>query len=185
MSDDGPVTATLDPERAAALRAAPYSYPWIGATADALPDGYRHLRRSRVLGRRDFENVAEELLTWQVHERAGLGMATSSARARAGEVALLRLGRARLRIDALCRVVYVIEEPDRAGFAYGTLPGHPESGEELFLLERHDHGVTFSITAFSRPVTRLSRLSGPVGRAVQDLITARYLRAAETASPGH
>jgi uncharacterized protein (UPF0548 family) len=30
-----------------------------------------------------------------------------------------------------CRVVYVLDEPERRGFAYGTLPGHPESGEEL------------------------------------------------------
>ena len=36
-----------------------------------------------------------------------------------------------------CRVVYVVDEPDRRGFAYGTLPGHPESGEELFLV-RYD-----------------------------------------------
>jgi uncharacterized protein (UPF0548 family) len=27
------------------------------------------------------------------------------------------------------RVVYVVDEPTRRGFAYGTLPGHPESGE--------------------------------------------------------
>jgi hypothetical protein len=29
-------------------------------------------------------------------------------------------------IDAVCRVVAVIDEPDRFGFAYGTLPDHPE-----------------------------------------------------------
>ena len=30
-------------------------------------------------------------------------------------------------LRAPCRVVYVIDEPDVRGFAYGTLPGHPES----------------------------------------------------------
>lgn len=29
-----------------------------------------------------------------------------------------------------------IDEPDRQGFAYGTLPGHPESGIEQFTLTR-------------------------------------------------
>jgi uncharacterized protein (UPF0548 family) len=32
--------------------------------------------------------------------------------------------------DVPCRVVYVVDEPRRAGFAYGTLPGHPEIGGE-------------------------------------------------------
>ncbi len=71
-----------------------------------------------------------------------------------------------------------MDEPRRRGFAYGTLPGHPESGEEAFIVEQHDDdSVTFTITAFSRPATWLARLGGPLGRAVQDRVTARYLRA--------
>jgi uncharacterized protein (UPF0548 family) len=43
-------------------------------------------------------------------------------------------------------------DPDRYGFAYGTLPAHPEEGEELFLVTRGgDDTVRFEITAFSRP----------------------------------
>ena len=34
-------------------------------------------------------------------------------------------------VRAPCRVVYVVDEPDRRGFAYGTLPGHPEIDGEL------------------------------------------------------
>ncbi|HEV8560641.1 MAG TPA: DUF1990 family protein [Actinophytocola sp.] len=46
------------------------------------------------------------------------------------------------------RVVHVVEEEHRRGFAYGTLPGHPECGEEAFLLERHADGtVTCSRTS--------------------------------------
>ena len=37
--------------------------------------------------------------------------------------------------------------------------------------------MTFTITAFSRPATPLARIAGPFGRAIQDHITARYLRA--------
>jgi phosphatidylserine/phosphatidylglycerophosphate/cardiolipin synthase-like enzyme len=50
----------------------------------------------------------------------------------------------------LCRVVYVIDEPDgpiaRFGFAYGTLPGHAVAGEELFLAtwDRATDEVRFS-----------------------------------------
>ena len=89
----------------------------------------------------------------------------------------LRIGVGPLSIIAPCRVVYVIDESDRCGFGYGTLPGHPESGEESFLLERADNAVTFTVTAFSKPATMLTRLAGPIGRRVQDVMTARYLRA--------
>lgn len=179
MVDDGRVSTPLDPGRVAALRAAPFSYDAIGATATALPPGFRHLRRSRVLARRDVERAAEELLSWEVHRRAGIGVATSAPRVGIGEVVVLRLG-GRIGVDAPCRIVDVVDEPHRVGFAYGTLPGHPESGEELFVLERgRDGTVTFSITAFSRPASWLTYLGGPIARMVQDRITTRYLRAAE------
>jgi uncharacterized protein (UPF0548 family) len=74
--------------------------------------------------------------------------------------------------------VYLIEEPGRTGFAYGTLPGHPESGEQLFLLEQADDGsLTFSITAFSKAATALARAGGPITRWVQDRMASRYLAA--------
>jgi uncharacterized protein (UPF0548 family) len=86
-------------------------------------------------------------------------------------------------MTAPCRVVYVIDEPDRWGFAYGTLPGHHESGEEAFVLHRTDDGRSvLSITAFSRPATALAKLAGPFGRGAQSLITNRYLH---TLDPQH
>jgi uncharacterized protein (UPF0548 family) len=75
-------------------------------------------------------------------------------------------------------VLHVIDECDRAGFAYGTLPGHPESGEELFLLERDaERQLRFTISAYSRPASRLARAGGPVTRWVQDMVMERYLDA--------
>ena len=83
-------------------------------------------------------------------------------------------------VQAPCRVVYTIDEARRCGFAYGTLPGHPECGEEAFIVERGPNGVvTFSIRAFSRPASVLARYADPAGHWVQDLITNRYLRSAE------
>ena len=72
----------------------------------------------------------------------------------------------------------MINEPNRVGFAYGTLPGHPETGEERFTIERNQAGgVSMRIRAFSKPATLLARASGPVGRAAQSIITDRYLEA--------
>ena len=82
-------------------------------------------------------------------------------------------------VRAPCRVVYVVDEPDRRGFAYGTLPGHPESGEELFAV-RHDpadDAVYAEVVAFSRHATWWSRAAGPVTSLIQRIVTARYVEA--------
>jgi uncharacterized protein (UPF0548 family) len=77
---------------------------------------------------------------------------------------------------APCRVIYTITEPQRRGFAYGTLPGHPESGEEAFTISLRDDGlVVFMITAFSRPATIAARAAGPVGLLIQQHFTQSYL----------
>jgi uncharacterized protein (UPF0548 family) len=84
-----------------------------------------------------------------------------------------------LTVGAACRVVYVIEETDRRGFAYGTLAGHPERGESLFEVRlTADGGVRFLVTSFSTPATWWSRAGGPVTRRMQDRVTDRYVRAA-------
>jgi uncharacterized protein (UPF0548 family) len=115
---------------------------------------------------------------WAVQRRAGIRVSASSAVAEPGAVAVLRLGLGPLALRAPVRVVHVVDEPGRRGFAYGTLRGHPESGEELFVLEQAADGeVTLRITAFSRPRSWLARASGPAGRLVQRWITRRYGRA--------
>ncbi|MFO7690642.1 MAG: DUF1990 domain-containing protein [Cryobacterium sp.] len=81
-------------------------------------------------------------------------------------------------VVAPVRVVYVIQEDNRVGFAYGTMAGHPASGEESFVLDRReDDSVWLTIRAFSRPSTWLYRLVWPVMRLQQKRFTQRYLRA--------
>lgn len=97
--------------------------------------------------------------------------------ARAGSRVTLGLGVGPLRFWAPCRVLYTVDEPRRRGFAYGTLDGHPERGEELFCVEHGAQGeVVLSITAFSTPALWWSRLAAPLSRSVQHRITDRYLR---------
>jgi uncharacterized protein (UPF0548 family) len=79
---------------------------------------------------------------------------------------------------APCRVVYVVDEPDRFVFAYGTLPGHPEQGEVAMIVERHEGaGVVFRIVSFSRTVDPVARLGSPVTRLIQRRVTGRYVQA--------
>lgn len=81
-------------------------------------------------------------------------------------------------VKSPARVVYVIDEPLRKGFAYGTLPGHPESGEEAFVVDQSEDGsVWLTITAFSRPSSWYWWAVYPVLRVFQEYYTRRYLRA--------
>ena len=152
------------------------TYPDRGATQGELPAGYHHLeRQARVgVGREVFERGAAALMSWRVHRAAGLRV-TADGDARPGLRVVSRLA---LVIAAPCRVVYVIDEPARRGFGYGTLRGHPESGEESFVVAiDEDDQVLFTVRAFTRPGSLLGRLSGPVGRIAQLWVAERYPRA--------
>jgi uncharacterized protein (UPF0548 family) len=156
------------------------TYPEVGATAATLPGGYRHVRRVETLGTGadTFEVVSTAVMSWQMHRGAGLEVIAASPVAETGAVVLTRFSLGPVRFNVPCRVVYVVDEPRARGFAYGTLPGHPEIGEESFLVQHHDDDrVTLRITAFSRPGRWFTRLGGPVARRVQDYVTGRYVQA--------
>jgi uncharacterized protein (UPF0548 family) len=172
------VVTLLSPRVVAGLREAAFTYPEVGATADSPPAGYGAFTRTHTLSDAEFDHAGALLMAWQAHERAGLRVAASSKRAEAGGVVVMRLGIGRVSIRIPCRVVYVIDEPNRIGFAYGTLPGHPVAGEELFLVQRNGDGrVTFTVSAFSRPANTLTRVAGPVTRWAQSQMMDRYPRA--------
>jgi uncharacterized protein (UPF0548 family) len=98
-----------------------------------------------------------------------------SAALRPGDTAVLRIGL--WPLDAPVRVVYVVDEPRRRGFGYGTLPGHPERGEEAWIIEhRADDSVWMTIRAFSRPAHWIYWVGYPITRLVQEIYTRRYER---------
>ncbi|GIJ46140.1 hypothetical protein Val02_30260 [Virgisporangium aliadipatigenens] len=172
----------------AELAAAPLTYREVGATRDgALPAGYGHVRRDVVIGHgvEAFARAADGLLGWRMHRAAGLDCRASAPRAATGVVVLLRTGPRPLLLNVPCRVVHTVEEPTRRGFAYGTLPGHPERGEEAFeVVLAEDGEVRFRIRAFSRPATLLARACGPLTRLAQRYVTNRYVRAMRTIASG-
>lgn len=102
----------------------------------------------------------------------------SACRVARDVVVLMRLGIAGLGLVIPCRVVYEIAEERRTGFAYGTLPGHPERGEESFVIELLDDDlVRVHIIAFSQPARWFTRMAEPIARQAQALMTDRYARA--------
>ncbi|WP_249714116.1 DUF1990 family protein [Rhizomonospora bruguierae] len=153
-----------------------FTYPEVGATRDGrLPAGYHHLRYRRYVADREaFGAAAEAVLTWRVHRAAGMRMDASAERAGPGVHVTTGLGVGPLRLSAPCEVVWSVDEPDEAGFAYGTLSGHPERGEESFLVTRDGKGrVWFTVTSFSRADRWFTRLAGPGTVAFQQLYARR------------
>src|SRR5689334_23179405 len=103
------------------LAALPLTYSEVGATAGPLPAGYHHVQKSAVIGRGRprFEEAADKGMRWGMLRGAGLRVEATSDVVAVGAEVIVHLGPVR----APCRVVYVVDEADRRGFAYGTLPG--------------------------------------------------------------
>ncbi|GAA4765388.1 DUF1990 family protein [Microbacterium gilvum] len=82
------------------------------------------------------------------------------------------------RADAELRVIFVVEEARRVGFALGTVGASVVSGEESFMLEwRENDEVWFEVRAFDRPVTLSLRLFKSLVRRRRRALFAGYLRA--------
>jgi uncharacterized protein (UPF0548 family) len=76
------------------------------------------------------------------------------------------------------RIVAVIDEPTRFGFAYGTLQGHIEAGEELFLAQAIDSDrLRLTVRVQARAASMAARLGGPVAPLLQRIAASRYLTA--------
>jgi uncharacterized protein (UPF0548 family) len=81
-------------------------------------------------------------------------------------------------------VVYVIDEPNRVGFAYGTAGDAPEHGEESFILDRRDDdSVWLTVRSILEPAGGIHRLTAPMQRRRRRGLTTRQLRALHPAFP--
>lgn len=148
------------------------------------PPGLRATDREVELGSGPavFERVTRALATYDMHRRAGLRAWASAPRAEVGTTVVLALPLGPVWALAPCRVVTGIDEGARQGFAYATLPGHPERGVEEFVVERRGESVWFVIHALSEPASWATRAAGPMGHALQRRATDRYVAAMRAAA---
>jgi uncharacterized protein (UPF0548 family) len=160
------------------------TYDPVGISAMTQPPpGYRLNRWSRSLGNGEhaFDLAVDALRHWRVQEGAGLVVHAASPPMVGSVVAMaapLPIG----WVDVVCRVVDVVDDPDRFGFTYGTLSVQPEQGEESFTVTRATDGsIDFQIAAASRPRHVLARAVPPVARRLQNPATNRYLAAMKSA----
>jgi uncharacterized protein (UPF0548 family) len=164
----------------ASVAGRPLTYGGVGCSLGRAPADGGLVDRSWstvLLGPSDrFERAAEGLRRWQAHRGARLRVLADGPPATGQEVAVgIPLGPAHL--VATCRVVAVIDHDLAFGFAYGTLPLHPERGEESFLVERAGHDVRVTVRAVSAAAHPLARAAGPLAPRLQAVAARRYLAA--------
>ena len=148
-----------------------FSYPEVGATRGSPAAGYNIDHNRLVLGRGgdDFERAKQAVREWKMFDVPGLQLFFPDTPLETGrDVAPLAHHLGFYSLNA-CRIVYVIDEPNKFGFAYGTLTEHAEIGEERFSVEfdRDSGNVSYEIFAFSRPGHFLVKLGYPYGRYKQ------------------
>jgi len=147
-----------------------FSYPEVGATRTKAPVGYQVHRERFELGSglAAFERARQALRLWKMFEMGWLELCWPDAPvARGSTVAVLALHLGFWSLH-VARIVYVIDEPRKYGFAYGTLAEHAESGEEWFGVEqRPDNSVWYEVLAFSREKHVLARIGSPLTRSLQ------------------
>lgn len=140
---------------------------------------YRRSEDSAFLGRGAavWERTTTQVLRWRVKTASGFTV-DSAEPVSTGD-------RLDIRVHLLGRVVVepvevisVVLEPERVGFAYRTMPGHPVQGEEAFIVHRHDDTVSLTIRSLTRAAPQQPwRALYPLLLIAQRVVRRRYLRA--------
>ncbi|UUT35320.1 DUF1990 family protein [Microbacterium elymi] len=83
-----------------------------------------------------------------------------------------------MKADAELRVIFVVEEPRRVGFALGTVADSVVSGEESFMIDWLDNDeVWFTVRAFDAPRSFFYRMLPTLVKRRRRALSQRYLRA--------
>lgn len=165
------------------------TYEHAGATRPGESDwpstaaGFRRLETTHPVAPSDanWVELTQDLLRWAVKTRSGFTVDGSSAPAKVevGGRHWVSATVGPLTVVEPVEVVTVVDTPDRIGFAYGTLAGHPVSGEEAFILHRDPTGrIWLTLRSLTRPAPGGIWLPAfPALLVAQQIYRRRYGRA--------
>ena len=142
--------------------------------------GFRRSEVSALIGRGDpdWRRATHDVLRWRVKTRSGF-LVDARGPVQTGQQERIRVRVLGAIITEPVEVLSVVEERDRVGFAYRTLPGHPVDGEETFIVHRNAVGdVRLTVRSLTRPAPQQPwRALYPLLRVAQFVARRRYLRA--------
>lgn len=152
----------------------PFSYAEVGGTRSQPPSGYiiDHNRKRLGEGIDGFERAVAAIKNWKQFDLGWVSAVPKNAPIEMGSVVAIMTKHFGFWSLNACRIVYLINDEHpvkRFGFAYGTLTGHVETGEERFTIEWHpaSNEVWYDILAFSRPQNVFVKLGFPIARMLQ------------------
>jgi uncharacterized protein (UPF0548 family) len=151
-------------------RRKPFSYSDVGATNSTPPRDFTidHNRIQLGKGVETFRKAVAALKKWRQFDLGWVTLVPEDVPIEVGATVAVKARAFGTWSLNVTRIVYVINEERRFGFAYGTLPHHVECGEERFLIEWDaDDSVSYDILAFSQPRHPLVRLGKPFTRMLQ------------------
>ncbi len=161
-----------------------YSYADVGATATRFrPAKFRRDCNRVLLGRGGaiYQSACAALRQWRHFQTSWTQIFPDGAAIETGTTIVVIIRALGVYWWNSARIVYTLDEAPparRFGFAYGTLWGHAERGEERFTVEMESEGnVWYVIESFSRPRILPARLAYPIARALQ----RRFVRDSEAA----
>jgi uncharacterized protein (UPF0548 family) len=152
-------------------RAETFTYSEVGATNGTPPPNFTldHNRIQLGAGGETYRRAIEALKRWRQFDLGWVSIVPENVPLEIGAtVAVKARAFGSWSLNA-ARIVYLMNEKNRFGFAYGTLPDHVECGEERFTIEwnEEDNSVWYDILAFSKPRHPLVRLAFPLARRLQ------------------
>lgn len=148
----------------------PFSYPEVNASKKTRVVGYDNDHNYVFLGKGEavWNNARKALQKWQQFPSTWTKVEPEETPLEVGRTVAVNFRLFGLWWLNAARIVYVLDETNRFGFAYGTLPGHVEQGEECFWIEKETNGeIYYHIRAFSKPRFWVTRLGYPLARYFQ------------------
>jgi uncharacterized protein (UPF0548 family) len=148
----------------------------VGLIDRPLPPGFQRKVWERRIDHGDVALAAKAVRRWRGHAAAGIAIAPEQPAIVEGQTLALTIPVGPLAVSATCRIVDVVDEDDRFGFTYATLPHHAVDGEESFIVTATPDGeVSVTVTAVWRPATLANHLCPPLTRFLQHRAINRYL----------
>jgi uncharacterized protein (UPF0548 family) len=148
----------------------------VGLLDRQLEAGFQRKTWQRSFPSGDFATASRAIQRWEGQRAAGLTLWPRCPSIEVGQTLAIVIPVGPISVSATSRIIEVVDEPDRYGFVYSTLPHHPEDGEESFIISRRDGGgVDVTVTAVWRAATLANRVCPPLTRFLQNRAIERYL----------
>ena len=150
-----------------------FSYAEVGASrSQQTPAAYAINPYKGRLGTGDevFKRAVAAMRSWAMYRLSWTRLYWPDTPIKEGEVVAILAKHFGFWSLNACRIIYTFEEesnPRRFGFAFGTLPGHVEEGEERFSVELEGETVWYKLFAFARPKALMAKMAYPLVRSIQ------------------